>query len=155
MHGRHFFELPPTASQPTSLFCRFGAEADPTGERTTAGTYLSSREIACATPIVGSVVSLPVVVSANRGHTFSSAVGAPLYTFYEPGSPPVISSAAPAYGPMGGGAAAAVLVRGSNFAPTGTSLACRFGESVVAATFLNTTSVSCAPNPNPNPNPNP
>ena len=29
VHGRHFFELPPTAAQPTSLFCRFGAEARP------------------------------------------------------------------------------------------------------------------------------
>ena len=144
MHGRHFFELPPTAAQPTSLFCRFGAEADPTGDRTTAGTYLSSSEIACATPTMATVVSLPVVISANRGHTFSSAAGAPLFTFYEPDSPPVISSAAPAYGPMAGGAPNAVLLRGSNFAPTGAALVCRFGDAVVGATFLNTTAVSCA-----------
>ena len=30
---------------------------------------------------MATVVSLPVVISANRGHTFSSAAGAPLFTF--------------------------------------------------------------------------
>ena len=145
VHGDHFFELPPTTAQPTSLFCRFGAEADPTGARTTAGTYLSEREIACATPTMAAVVSLPVVISANRGHTFSSPVGAPLFTFYEPDSPPVISSAKPNYGPLAGGEPNTVLLRGSNFAPTGAALACRFGDAVVAGTFLNTTAVSCAP----------
>ena len=138
VHGRHFFELPPTDEQPTSLFCRFGAAADPTGDRTTAGTYLSSSEIACATPIMASVVSLPVVISANRGHTFSSAAGAPLFTFYEPDSPPVISSVAPAYGPLAGGTPNAMLLRGSNFAPTGAALACRFSDVVVAVAFFNT-----------------
>ena len=84
------------------------------------------------------VVSLPVVISANRGHTFSSAAGAPLFTFYEPDSPPVISSVAPAYGPLAGGTPNAVLLRGSNFAPTGAALACRFGDVVVAVAFFNT-----------------
>ena len=45
---------------------------------------------------------------------------------------------APAYGPLAGGTPNAMLLRGSNFAPTGAALACRFGDVVVAVAFFNT-----------------
>ena len=46
---------------------------------------------------------------------------------------------------LDGGAASAVTVRGANFAPTGRALACRFGEQVVTAEFVNVSVVRCVP----------
>ena len=98
--GEHFFALPPKAGMPHSIYCKFGAEDD---APTTVATYVDASTIACPTVAVDYVRSVPVVVSVNRGHTFSNAETAPLFTFYEPDTPPVISSVQPVYGPLSGG----------------------------------------------------
>lgn len=84
---------------------------------------------------------MPLLVSANAGFSWSAASDAPLYTSYEPAEPPDITSLLPTYGPLIGGTANSVQVRGRNFAP----MACRFGEMVSAAEFFNTSVSYCVP----------
>ena len=81
----------------------------------------------------------------NHGYTYFDPATAPTFTFYEPRQPPTIAQLEPAYGSLAGGAANAVTVRGANFAPTGRALACRFGEQVVTAEFVNVSVVRCVP----------
>jgi len=136
VRGDNFFQIPGE----NTLFCRFG-ESGPTAP----ARFVDAQTLTCDTPTVDAVMSASVLVSVNRGYTYSAVTGAPFFTFYEPDRPPVITSLLPPYGTMVGGTGNTVTVLGENFAPTGTSLACRWGEQIVTATFVNVSAVTCVP----------
>ena len=147
VRGAHFFRLP----EGGNIACRYSAVADGSWiaavDFVAEGSYVSDDTLRCAAPTAATGRTVAVAISVNHQFTFTPVSSAAWYTLYDTTAPPTLTRIAPAYGPLGGGADAPVTAVGLNFAPTGAAFACRFGDEVDAATFLNVRAARCVPPP--------
>ena len=105
--------------------------------------FLSLTKVLCDAPIgqpswVRSGATVKVCVLYGRARNDCGAK----ITYYDPEEPPSVMSVTPKLLPLGA-TSTAVTVTGGNFAPTGDSLICLFGEKTVAATFISGDKILC------------
>jgi len=126
------------------LACIYG---DPSGDTTTAASFISAHEVHCAAPHTLPLGAIEVSATTDGGVHIGPDPGMhpnykpPQLVVYDASKPPEVTGVSPTWAPINGGTE--VVVRGTNLAPTH-RLACVFERNgVAAATFLNETAVSC------------
>jgi large repetitive protein len=137
VHGAGFSSAPAGA-----ILCRFSDYAAAGGVVTVPAQYASDSVVTCSAPASDTAKAVAVSVSFDAGVTFASTSAAVFYYV----SVPQLSSLKPTTGPEHGGTV--VTFVGNGFARA-YSYACEFAvtgdeqTTVVAATFLSSTSVAC------------
>ena len=136
---------------PTATFaCRFG------NLPVAPATFISSTKAVCRAPPSSSVHTVGLAVSLD-GASWSS--NPTQFTFYDTSRPPAVANLSHAFGSIDG-SGPPLVVAGSNFAPTGAALRCRFlllsedghdddlstvpSSTSVPATFISTNQMRCA-----------
>ena len=130
VHGRGFVNS-------KYLKCRFGEEltSHDAFNNVVEARWISSEELACVTPLAKNNGNAVVYLSFNGVDFFTQPNSKFVFD-----APVQISSIAPSVGAVRGGTR--VVAVGSNFRFTG-SVKCRFGFTVVKATFLSEQQISC------------
>jgi large repetitive protein len=137
VHGAGF-----TSAAAGSILCRFSDYSAAADVVTVPAQYASDSVVMCSVPASDTAKAVAVSVSFDAGETFASKTAAVFHYV----SVPQLSSLKPATGPEHGGTV--VTLVGNGFARA-YSYACEFAATgdeqatVVAATFLSSTSVAC------------
>eukprot|EP00505_MAST-04D_sp_SCG-Rhode-Island_P003958 Stramenopile-MAST_4_protein_3958 len=113
------------------LACRFGSVI-------VQASYISHSAMECTAPKVPAAGPVSFRIS-NNGYHFSRSDN--IFTYF---APVVVNSLVPSVGPSTG--KTVIMVRGLNFVNS-TGISCKFGKSIVQATFLSQTLCSCVSPP--------